>query len=572
VRTVPRTAADPQNRPRAPRRGADLALAGALAAAAVALYRPVTHLWWLYDDAFQVRFVLHHRLAEYAFVPAVWQQLPNRVFTPLLLASLDLDAALFGLRPAAFYLHQLAALAAAAAGLFLLLRRWLPRGWAALAGLLFLLGVPTAAAVELLMVRHYLEGLVLALGATALYLAALRRHRPALAVASGVLFLLSAAAKEIFVPLPLLLVALGARGENRDGLPDAGERRRRWRYALPHLAALALYAAWRRAMLGAFLGGYGWASEAAELPRLAAELPVKVAAVLAQGRPLAGGLLLALLGGGIAVWLLARRRIAFGLGCAALALLPVLPVSTDFEPRFAFASWLLLAAGAGFAGRWAAAPGGRRRRLAVAAAALALGCAAVVWWGAWRSEMERLAAMSEEGRRFLDLGRGDVLVHPLSPASALLNVNLLERELRDDPSPADWFEDDLYLCGSRAPRGTTFWAPTAAGKPEDVTARIEELRPQACRAAHNHRPLAASLRLRDGVLHWELGPYGEGSYAFVLDGGRYRFPAPRRGGFQLGAGNLTVRVKYTSPEGWVTYSPLLRLSAPDREELTWHRR
>lgn len=128
------------------------------------LYGDALELWWSEDDYFQIRYTAEHSPAAYTFDPAVKAKLPNRVLSPLLFASYDLDLALAGLEPAAFYAHQHAALGLAALALYGLLRLWLGARWAALGGVLFLLGPPIASLAPLLMVRHYPESLVLALG------------------------------------------------------------------------------------------------------------------------------------------------------------------------------------------------------------------------------------------------------------------------------------------------------------------------------------------------------------------------------------------------------------------------
>ena len=149
------------------------------AAATWGLYGRVLRLWWTNDDFYALH-VLHGRsLAEAFLSPGVWRQ--SRMFTPLLMLSFDADLLAFGLRPEAFYAHQLVALAAAAAALVAVLRLWLPWTLALLAALLFLAGVPTIAWAQELLVRHYAEGLILAAFATRLFVLSLRRGRPTLA-------------------------------------------------------------------------------------------------------------------------------------------------------------------------------------------------------------------------------------------------------------------------------------------------------------------------------------------------------------------------------------------------------
>src|SRR5207248_2904226 len=115
------------------------------------------------------------------------------------------------------------------------------------------------------------EGLVLALAATIVFVIAIRRDSLPLSVASGVLYLLAALAKEVFVPLPLLLVAMPWRAGGPPAGPPPARRReentRRRAAGVPAgeaagapLVALIVYVVWRITVAGASLHGYGWAS------------------------------------------------------------------------------------------------------------------------------------------------------------------------------------------------------------------------------------------------------------------------------------------------------------------------
>lgn len=94
------------------------------------------------------------------------------------------------------------------------------------------------------MTRHYLEGLLAALCASALFVLSVRRPPgPAatmLAVAGATLLLLATTAKEIYVPLVILLAFL----------PESSWRRR-LRALAPFAAVAVIYTLWRFWMLGA---------------------------------------------------------------------------------------------------------------------------------------------------------------------------------------------------------------------------------------------------------------------------------------------------------------------------------
>jgi hypothetical protein len=290
-----------------------------------------------------------------------------------------------------------------------------------------------------------------------------------------------------------------------------------------------------------------------------------------------------------AVLLVARRsrRAAALAGTGLLAaLLPVLPVSTDVAPRFAVTAWLLLAAALPPAARHLAADrrgedGERRaRRLGVAAALVLLFAAALAAnRQSWDGYLGGAARMSVENRGFLELGAGELLRDPLGPPASMVELRHFARELLGSPARGDWFYDDLFLCARKAPvRGLWAFDP-AAGRLEEITGDLPALRREHCGSIRWEAPLEVGLRREEGVLAWELGPYRDdrdggtgGGYAFLLQEGRIRHPIPARGAFRVGGLALRgLRVRYESPEGWVTYSPPFDLEGPGGPALRWAR-
>lgn len=94
------------------------------------------------------------------------------MFTPLLFVSYELDLSLLGYQPRLFNVHQLISIVVATLALYLVLRLWL-KPWlkplvAGIACVVFITGVPFAEWAQLVMTRHYLDGLTLSALATVL--------------------------------------------------------------------------------------------------------------------------------------------------------------------------------------------------------------------------------------------------------------------------------------------------------------------------------------------------------------------------------------------------------------------
>jgi hypothetical protein len=536
------------------------------------LYHPVLRLWWTHDDFYHLRHLITGRPGWYLFDATEYRQLA-KVWTPLFFLSFDVDRRLFGLDPRLFYLHHLLVFCLGPAVLYGVLRLWLPRPWAAVGAWLFLTGPVIASLVSILMGRHYIEAILLAALAVVAWAGALRRTGGGawrLAWLSAALYFAASLAKEIAVPLAVLLPLLPA---------PAGGRRTdlaaRLRLALPHAAALALYLALRYAALGTLLGGYGFVVTPSALPAFALALPGKVAAELLGGRlsPAAVAVSIALAAGTLSLLLLRGRRAAVLTGLALLAaMLPVLPVSTQMEPRYAVPAWIVLSV-AFAAGCRALAESGSRTARRAGAALAAVACLAGLALNRqdWRVRFARIERMSAENRFLLGMREGDLLRQPLTLAASLGELLWMKESVFHRPPGGRWFQDDLYLCVHRGPLGRVWGYHPAARRVVDVTARLPELRARHCSSIRPQAPLSASFRVAGGALFWDLGPYAEGRYGFVLGDGAMAFEMPRRAGFRLQERALPLRIKYESPAGWLTYSPELRLAIEEGSSLRWRR-
>ncbi|HKI06523.1 MAG TPA: hypothetical protein VKK31_31395 [Thermoanaerobaculia bacterium] len=556
-----------RNRPEARRLAADAGLALALAGAAWLLYGSVLGLWWTHDDFHHFRFLLTHRPGWYLFDAEGFRDFPAGVFTPLLFLSLDADRRLFGLDPYLFYLHQLLAFALCPAVLYGVLRLWLRRLWAAAGAWVFLTGPVAASLAPLLMVRHYAESILLAAMALGTWAAALRRwpRRRAwgLAALSAALYFAASLAKEIAVPLAALLPLLP---EPAGGRPVS--LRERLRLALPHAAALGLYLGLRYGVLGTLLGGYGFTVAPSGLPALALAMPGKIAAELMAGRfSWAAAALCAALAMGILALVLRDRRAAAltGLGLL-LAVLPVLPVSTRMEPRYAVPAWIALCA--------AFAAGGSRLGRRTGAVVVLVACAAGLWVNRqdWSHRFARVERMSAENRALLDMKAGDVLRQPLTLAASLKELRWMKENVFHRPTGERWFQDDLYLCAHPEPLGRVWGYDPGERRVVDLTSRIPVLRERHCSSIRSGAPLSASFQVSGDDLFWELGPYQDGTYWFILGHGAEVFEMPRSAGFDAPeVPVLPLRIKYQAPEGWSTYSPELLIEIRDGSSLRWSR-
>ncbi|HVT05267.1 MAG TPA: hypothetical protein VHL58_18035 [Thermoanaerobaculia bacterium] len=533
----------------------------ALLAGIVVLYRGVLQLWWCLDDFYQIEFITAHPPSEYLFSPAVWQQLPTRLLTPFLFFSLDIDRHLDGLRPELFYAHQLIAFMAAMIAMYLALRPWLEPSWSAIACAIIFLGTPSSSIVQQLMQRHYAEGIIFACVTVLSFVRACRTGRVGLAVLCVGAYVAATLEKEIFVPLPLLLFALPL---------ERNEPRRKLLWALG--GALVFYSAWRYHMLGTFGGGYAWVVSPSDYPRLVMELPRKLFTALGGvNAPVVSILMLSLLAA-FTVYASTRRESLWVTAMAlAAAVAPIVPASTVMENRYALGISILLAVGFAVGCSRLAERGRPWRNAAVGVALAVVSLALISNRTDWRSTFSRMKQMSAEGRGFVTLGANDTLAHPRIPPAAMSQLVWMKRELHGSEG-SDWYYDDIRLCTEPLASRRIWELDQNVMKLHDITPTIAARAHVYCASIRNDVPLSAGFTHQGGVLGWKLGPYEPGKYSFVLANGRVSYEMPRAQRYDLGPlPGITLRVRYESPDGWVTYSPELQLDFARQHQWIWER-
>jgi hypothetical protein len=534
----------------------DALLVAAILLTAGLLYRKITWLWWIFDDTFLLHIVSEHRLLDYFTDGSLWLSMPQQLFTPLLTASYHEELALFGLNPVPFHIVHLLELAAIAIALAFALRLWMSRAAAASASFLFLVGTPAAVMAAQLMLMHYIESVILSIVAAALFARAMRSERKLPAVASALFYLLAMLAKEIAVPLLLVLLILPER-----------DLRARLRAVWPHGLSLIIYFAWRYAILGKLVGGYVWTFGPSEVPLLLVRTIGRIAGTFAGPRLAIGIPFVILILLGMLLRLRSRASVVAIIVAFAAAIGPIIPVAMDYGQRFAWCAWLctaiVFAAGTDTL---------RNRRLALSMMIAAPLLGAVVNRQHWKSEFTLAKRMSDEGRVFTDLGAGDFIRMPAITPGVMFQVAWFKEFLLHRPPGTLWFYDDLYLCSGQKPR-RVFGFDERTKEVREMTAQIPAIASRYCASIRPNEPLEihAHYNERRHLLTWDLGPYDDG-YTFVSGNGFLAYEVQRHGGLQLfGMKDVKFQVRYRSPQGWVTYSPEMSIDFSRDRDLVWRR-
>lgn len=526
---------------------------------------------WRYDDGFHLDFARHLSPWQYFLDSAVARAQSGVHLTPWNTLFYDLNIALFGARPGLHYLHLLVVVFVTAWLAYALARTFAGSLPSLGAALVFLAGAPTFQVANELMAGHYAYGLLFAAGAALAFVCHRARGSLVWLGLSVALYLAACASKEVFAPLPLILLAL----------PGAPLRRRLLEIA-PFAAVAGVYLAWRFAVLGVLVGGYGHEPLPVgatlrgllELPRIlsaspdwAAPRPIVLSAALAAA------VALALRRGRSAVLLLGAGIVAAGLPLYVLARMSLL----ETPGRYLYVPWFLLSLL--FASLISTMPVGRSGQGVLM---LGLVSVAALSTGAHRplsaadarpsEALYSVIAEHEPGERILLPAetqyplmyqmfafaharitqapyRRDLLIASSVDLCRALHAG--ERVLAYDPVRERF--------GEAAP--DALWKTAAALDERRRTCfDPDELRPQ---------PLSVELGFADGFLNWRLGPHAGGAWRYLFDGLPVCPVIPAAGGYPLAARPMTLRFLYESPQGRRTVSPVFELGPEAPGPIDW---
>jgi hypothetical protein len=504
----------------------DVAVSVIIAAICALAYRKITRLWWMWDDPYHLNLFPTTSFGQLFFSRHFWRAYPAQVYTPLQLVSLKADLLAFGLNADAFYLHQLAAVSLGAIALYFALRQSLDPIASSATALLAFLGPALARTVPQLMTRHYFEGLIFVLAAWI----AFARKRPAL---SAILYFISTLAKEVFVPLPLLLLVVYPK---------------RWRELFPHGAALIIYSVTRIVILGS-VHGYGYTVPASRWPLAILTAPVRMVRALIGDAGIAGICLVVAVLLCVALIFIRDRHQRLVIGAAAFAaIVPILPVSIDMQSRYVLMTWLLASVAVGLL----------LKRFTLVVLIVAL----IANRGQWAHTMRETLRMSDEARAYASSSASDLLLNPLVPPATIIELRNLTH------STGRWLYDQQPLCAKRISADHILTYDVSSRRVREMTGDNLALECASIRSA----PLSVTLSGAGDRLFWNFGPYRDGTYHIILNDGLHGFEVPRSVGFRLaGTSSLSLRVRYDSPAGWSTYSPDLTVDLAHFETVSWYR-
>jgi len=510
-----------------------------------AVYGNLLTGWWGWDDSQTLKHAYQYSPLEYFFVPEIGKKFQPANFTPWIIFSFDLDLALFGLNPGAFYAHHLFALWLVAGGTYIFLRLWLNELWSVAGVLLFICSAPVTTLVHQLMLRHYLEGLLFSIIILYLYTQALRRDRPLLAWLGALFYLFAASAKEVYVVQALFLPLI----------PEQNLRRR-LSLATPFFLALGIYVLWRRFILGKWVGGYGPSIDWSAVYHMILKIP----SFLFGNTILSTASILVLSALMIyTAWRNVSARILIA-GAVLLLLGPIVPAILISDPQrlLIFFVWAL-SVGVVLSLGTVVASGVWRQ-------VIALGILFVIGFGIAsqglkvRSGLEDTAdGFAAHGRFIMQAGDNQVLLPSIRFGNWFATGLLWLRKNMFEEQPPIMVYDEIDMAELNKDSLRFFRYEESCRCLKDVTAQIPHIYKE-WKENLREKPLSVKFDYADGMLYWQLGPYKKGKYSVITygrSGSKLRLPLSGVQRTEISE-PIFFRVRYDSPDGWTTYSPLLQ--------------
>lgn len=508
---------------------------------------------WRWDDTQILLFLIQNTPFEYLSSPVVWQNFSSANLTPWLLLSFEIDFALFGFKPIYFYLHQILALLITAMLFYACLRLWVNRLSALYGLILFLAGAPSMSVTQQLMTRHYIEGAVFFLLSVFLFVKYLRFTKMWFLVVSSIAYVLAISAKEIYVPLIVLLLFI----------PESNISNR-IRALAPFILITSLYIFWRGYMLSSYSGGYIDLSELATLNFVTdvaanfSHFPILLTGI---AWPIAVFIYFLLMS--FYFWR-SRKSPLFTIIAVILVLTPLVPLVSspgiNNPDRYLFLFWIAISFSftcysSCLSDQFLGSKNFHRRNLVVCSKVVFLICTAI-------QGVITLLSVSKIGNEF-DVQSKFVWSNneeiAFVPSNTIIRSFWFFRGLRDlkkiykngEKSPIPVI-DPIYLNNDIEVLYTYNLAcKCMRNSSESLAERLQ----QHVNNLNGNAELELEYSYTKGIFAWTAGPYLTGQWVFLSDqlGGIAQAPriGQRRVSVEEGS---EFYLRYSSPEGWLTYS------------------
>lgn len=512
---------------------------------------------WRWDDPAILLHAHRFSILDIFSNPEIWREFSPANLTPWLILSFEIDLALFGLKPEFFYLHQLISLSLVSTLLYLCLNLWTRRSTAIAGALIFSSSTPSFLMAQQLMTRHYVEGAVFCLASLFFFVTFTRTSKIYSLMLSCTFYILAVTAKEIYVPLIILYILI----------PE-GEFGKRMTATIPFALIAFGYVLWRGYMLGSLTGGYVSSSDYLELIFLAeifsnfSQFPVFLYG--SYGWFIAALYLLIL----ILYFAIYRSGISISIAILGLCLLPLIPLirfpGITMADRYLFLFALILSFSVAFYAEkiWIILSNQYKGSKTVALS-LCISIIVIAGLANSLSVRDKILSTANEFDAHADLiltGNNTIAfipsTHILSSYWFVTHLRSLKKHMFLDGTSPIGVVDEIYL--EKGPKSLLVYSAECACMRESVS-QIQDMID-----AHHGKliygvPIEIEFGYSNGNFRWKLGPYDDGEYHIVSDLLGV-IAMPRQGERRVFlADEATFYIRYTSPDGWISYSSLQQI-------------
>ena len=223
---------------------AQVAIAISLLIITFAIHGDALQMGFGRDDGGGLAKALRLSPADYFLDPPTSAAVSGMSVSPWHVFVYDINIMLFGLNSYWHHFHLVSIVWLTAVATYMLLKLWLSTSWSVLGAILFIAGTPTLYISHEEMSGHYLYGLIFTIFSIYLFIHSERTNNFKLNCVSAFFYLLAVACKEIYVPLPLILISY-----------QVTNIKRRLQMTLIHWVILICYAIWRYNAFGGSLIG-----------------------------------------------------------------------------------------------------------------------------------------------------------------------------------------------------------------------------------------------------------------------------------------------------------------------------